>query len=315
MSPALPAPDLMNAEPDHTTDVGEPLCVVASDGTLLAARIFPNTQAKRRLVISHGNGLAVFGYRVFWEALRADFEIIAFDFRGHGMSQPGVVEQHHWSQLVTDLESLWTTQEQLRGKRQTVGVFHSMSAVTSLLHSHRYGRRWDALVLFDPPLPPPPGHPLDARHLMEVQALAQKARHRRPAYESPEDLAERFGRSSLFGAWRGSAPIDMARASLHCDLTSGTWMLNCPPEREAHIYQTNLSRLAWDTVVEPPCPVHLIASDPCLPTAQVPSFTSLSLHQETGASYEAISGTGHFLQLEQPESCQSALRRFLASLP
>jgi pimeloyl-ACP methyl ester carboxylesterase len=315
MSPAFSVPDLMNAQPDHTTDIGEPLSVVASDGTLLAARVFPNAQAKYRLVISHGNGLAVFGYRVFWEALRAEFEIIAFDFRGHGMSQPGAAEQHHWPQLVTDLESLWSTLEQRRGKHQTVGVFHSMSAVTSLLQAHRYGRRWDALVLFDPPVPPPPGHPLDARHLMEVQALAQKARHRRPSYESPEDLAERFGRSSLFGAWRDSAPLDMARASLHRDLTSGAWMLNCAPEREAHIYQTNLSRFAWDAVAGPPCPVHLISSDPCLSTAQVPSFASLSLHQETAVSYEAISGTGHFLQLEQPEPCRDALRRFLATLP
>lgn len=315
MSPAFSGPDLMNAPPDHTADVGEPLSVMASDGTLLAARVFPNSQAKYRLVISHGNGLAVLGYRVFWEALRSDFEIIAFDFRGHGMSQPGAAEQHHWPQLVTDLESLWTTLEQRCGKRQTVGVFHSMSAVTSLLQAHRYGRRWDALVLFDPPVPPPPGHPLDARHLMEVQALAQKARHRRRSYESPEDLAERFGRSSLFGAWRDSAPMDMARATLDRDPISGAWVLNCAPEREAHIYQTNLSRFAWDALAAPPCPVHLISSDPCLSTAQVPSFTSLSLHQDTGASYEAVSGTGHFLQLEQPETCRGALRRFLATLP
>ncbi|MGH8759398.1 MAG: alpha/beta fold hydrolase [Burkholderiales bacterium] len=303
----------LSVQPDVPGDDGELLSIVASDGTLLAARVFPNPQATSRMVVSHGNGLATFGYRVFWEALRANFEIVTFDVRSHGLSEAGPSENHHWPQFVTDLESLWDTLKLRLGERHTVGVFHSLSAVTSLLHLHRYGARWDALALFDPPLPVPAGHRLDAPHLMEVEALAERALRRRRSYDSPRDLAERFGRSAVFGAWREPAPLDMARATLRRDAASEAWVLNCAPEREAFIYRNNLGRTAWDVLAAPPCPIHLIASDPNRPGAEVPSFASLCAHQEAGVSYEAIAGTGHFLQLEQPEQCRCALLKFLAA--
>ncbi|MGC1190746.1 MAG: hypothetical protein WA861_09155, partial [Candidatus Binatus sp.] len=37
-----------------------------------------------RLVLSHGNGLAIDGYFPFWGPLRERYEVIVFDFRNHG---------------------------------------------------------------------------------------------------------------------------------------------------------------------------------------------------------------------------------------
>lgn len=296
--------------------LGEPLPVVCTDGTVLSARVFRNPSAQARLVVSHGNGLAAFGYRVFWDALRDKFELVVFDMRGHGASEQGGADMHRWDQFVHDLQSLCDTMAVAPDARPLVGVFHSQSAVTSLLHLHRHRERspWHALVLFDPPLPPPVGHPLEPLHRAEMTALAAGALRRRLRYPSPAHRAHQFLRTDVFGAWHGDAAHDMARATLRPDGASA-WELSCDPLREAFIYGTNTHAEVWDVLAEPPCPIRLIAADPARPGAQAPALVSLHAHEAIGVGYESIVGTGHFLQLEQPQRCRDAVVAFLDRLP
>ncbi len=305
--------DAANDQAAQGRDPGAPLPVRASDGILLGARLFANPAAKARLVVSHGNGLASFGYRVFWENLRKDFELVVVDVRGHGMSEPGAAGHHHWPQFVADLETLRDTLAQQLDPRPTFGAFHSLSAVASLLQSHHHGRRWDGLVLFDPPLAPPAGHPLRRAHERDVEMLVEGALRRRPSFAHPAELAGRFARPEIFGAWEDPAPMDMACATLRPDSDSQEWVLACAPDREAFVFRTNMDERAWEAMLAPPCPIHIIASDPHAPQPGAPALTSLAAHQEAGVSYDAIAGTGHFLQLEQPGQCRAALRRFIAS--
>ena len=74
----MPIPD------DAVQGQGHDMALYADDGTLLSWRLYPNPTARVRLVLSHGNGLAMDGYQVFWRVLLADFEVAIFDFRGHG---------------------------------------------------------------------------------------------------------------------------------------------------------------------------------------------------------------------------------------
>lgn len=292
---------------------GRALTITTSDGVALAAHVYPNPTAAVRLVISHGNGLAARGYRSFWEPLCANFEVVLFDLRGHGASQAGEREHHTWAQFAHDFEALWQALGDQLDNRRTVGALHSLSAVTSLLHLGEMGRRWDALVLFDPSLPPPTGHALEPVHRAEMKRLALRTLGRRANFADPTVLAEQFARTDVFGRWEPGAPLDMARATLRENLASGGWSLACEPRREADIYLTNAGLPVWEVLRARPCPLLIVGGDPRRNDAQAPSRASEAAHLETGVEYEAVEGTGHFLQLEAPDRCRSALRRFLAS--
>jgi len=296
--------------PDGTVQ-GQEMALVADDGTVLSWRLFPNPTARVRLVLSHGNGLAMDGYQVFWRSLLADFEVVVFDFRGHGRSQAGAAAAHHWTQFEADMQALCDALAAQGDARPLLGVFHSLSAVTSLRHLHRYGPCWDALVLVDPPLSPPPGHAMESAHAREVQLLAEGALRRRPAFESAQQLAERFARVAVFGAWQAHACMDMALATLLQADGGGVWQLRCAPEREALVYRSNIWPLAQQVLANCPFPVHLLAADATLQGSGLPARYALDLHQNSAIGYTSIAGTGHFLQLEQPQACADAIAQFV----
>lgn len=300
-------PEDLQAQPSLAGAHRLDLC--ADDGTVLAAHILRNPKAGHRLVVSHGNGMAAPGYRVFWTALREHFEIVVFDMRGHGDSQAGPDTLDPWDLFVRDLQRLCDALLQ-EDRRPLIGCFHSLSAVTSLLHLPTCDTPpWQSLVLFDPPLTPPAGHPLAPQHQMEMASLAAAALRRPRTYASVQDRARQFMRAEIFGQWAEGAPMDMARATLVSDPQAG-WRLACDPPREAAIFETNHHAAVWDILASPGCPVTLISGDPGLQQARCPALTSQLAHQRLGLPWQPIAGTGHFLQLEKPRECASAVRQF-----
>jgi pimeloyl-ACP methyl ester carboxylesterase len=287
------------------------LHVPADDGTLLSVRIHENPQATLRLVLSHGNGLAIDGFRVFWEPLCERHEVVLVDFRGHGQSEAGPDGHHQWDIFTRDAECVFQALRRQPGPALSVGVFHSMSAVTSLLQLRAFGPRWDALVLFDPSLSPPPGHRLEGVHQAEMQRLTAVTLRRRRRFPDPSELARQFARAEVFGPWQGSACRDMAEATLRVDGDGDGWSLRCDPQREARIFETNIHLPVWDVLRRPRCPLQIVAGDPSLPGAQAPSLVSRAAHEDLGVSHEAVTGTGHFLQLEAPQRSRQALERWL----
>ena len=132
--------------------------VVLDDGARIKVRRHGNAEGVR-LFLSHGNGYAIDGYLPFWEHFLADFDVILFDFRNHGENTPVTPANHTYAQLARDLERVYADVTAKLGTRKSAGVFHSMSGRTAMKHALEIGFRWDALVLFDPPNVPPPGHP------------------------------------------------------------------------------------------------------------------------------------------------------------
>ena len=60
-----------------------------------------------RLVLSHGNGLAIDGYFPFWGPLRERYEVVLFDFRNHGHNPLHTLEGHTWQNFVADMDVVW----------------------------------------------------------------------------------------------------------------------------------------------------------------------------------------------------------------
>jgi len=282
--------------------------VTMEDGAIIRIRQQGNPNGPR-LVLSHGNGLAIDGYLPFWGPLSQRYELILFDFRNHGQNPLHTLAHHNWPQFVRDLERVFhVIQEHFETKR-TAGVFHSLSAVAATMHSQRMGKRWDPLVLFDPPFYPRDGHPLRDNQANNEDDIAARAERRTPRYNDPMELARQFERR--FGHWRPEAYELMARATLRRE-TNDHWVLACPREYEAHVFRSNRDTSTWNGLGAMPVAVKLICADPDSADAAPPALIGRALAAEAGVEYEAIPDSSHFLQIEKPVECARAMETFLS---
>lgn len=263
---------------------------------------------RTRLFVTHGNGFAVDGYAPFWLPLTEDFDVVVFDMRNHGASPPAGADGHHYRQLAIDLETIHRAVTARLGPATSVGVFHSMSGRAAMKHALEIGWRWDALALFDPPNVPLPGHAEHKRMARFERKLIEWALERTERFASPDEMASEYRESRAHGGWVPEAHELMARAVLRRD--DGDYVLSCPRELEASIYLAALTLNLWPPASAFAGPVRLIAADP--EAARSPTaHANRALASEQGYEYEAVPGTGHMLQVEQPGACVRALLAFL----
>ncbi|MBV8773584.1 MAG: alpha/beta hydrolase [Deltaproteobacteria bacterium] len=292
-----------------TIEVPAPLRVIElamNDGAIIRIRQHGNP-AGPRLALSHGNGLAIDGYLPFWAHLQRRYELILFDFRNHGQNPLHTFSHHNWPQFIRDLERIFECVQQNLGAKRTAGIFHSLSAVTSVMQTQRIGPRWDPLVLFDPPFYPPDGHPIRELQRGNENDIAARAERRMPHYKDPMELARQFQRR--FPRWLPEAYELMARATLRRDDNSEKWVLACPREYEAHIFRSNRETTTWQRMRHMPVPVKLVCADPS--DGGPPALIGRALAEEAVVEYEAIAETTHFLQIERPQECVRAMEGFL----
>ena len=301
-----------HSEVHHVPPARHSFEVAMRDGAIIRVRQHGKPGAPR-LVLSHGNGLAIDGYFPFWGPLRERYEVVVFDMRNHGRNPPHTIEGHQWSNFPDDMEAIFQAINHELGAKPAAGVFHSMSAVVAALHSLSHGRRFDALVLFDPPIIPREGHDLLA-HFQRTDkgGLADRARRRTPSYKDPMDLARQFERH--FKRWRPEAFELMARATLRHDRDTGDWVLACPREFEAQVFSSTSDGSLWTRLAHSPVPLKLVCGDPTLEDVGAPTLIGKALAEDTGVAYEAIPETSHFLQIERPAECVRAMEDFLRPL-
>ena len=297
-----------------TIDIPRPdecIDVVAGDGAIIRLRQYARPNAMR-LFLSNGNGFAIDGYYPFWGPLAERFELIVFDMRNHGQNPLAISgrDGHTYAQMALDLERVVRGVSDRFGRRRSIGVFHSMSARTAMKHAVEIGFPWDALILFDPPNVPPRGHAW--HHAMDVfeHRLADWAMQRPEVFKDPSELARQYAETRAHSTWVPGAHDLMARAVLREE--DGGYVLACPRELEASIYLQAMTLNLWPRAQAYGGPVKLIAADPDAKGAPAPAFANRALAEEGGYAYEAIPGTGHLLQIQQPEECRRAMLTFLA---
>jgi pimeloyl-ACP methyl ester carboxylesterase len=287
------------------------LDVVMDDGAIIRVRRHGNP-AGPRLILSHGNGLAIDAYYSFWNLLRDRYDLVVLDVRNHGENPPHGGSGHDMPHFVWDLENVLTEVQREFGAKPLAGVFHSLSGLIAIRHALQYPHRWGALVLFDPPIYPRDGHPLRDAQQSDKDSLSARARRRTERYKSPGDFAKQLASRAAFKAWRPEAYALMARATLRPDESVGDWILACPRELEARVFEENRDPSLWMKLADLKAPVKLIGADPNVEGAGPPALICKAIGEELPIEYEAIPGTTHFLQMEKPEECVRAMETFLA---
>jgi pimeloyl-ACP methyl ester carboxylesterase len=169
---------------------------------------------------------------------------------------------------------------------------------------------WDALVLFDPPDVPPPGHEhYEAMRGFELR-LMQWALERQDSFASPDELLQSYSTNRAQGRWAVQARSDMAHAILR-SADDRSYRLVCRRELEASIYLAALTLNLWPPAKAYGGPVKLIGADPEAKGASPTAAANLALAREGNYEYEAVPETGHLLQIERPDACREAMLSFL----
>ena len=279
---------------------------VPVDGdTVITLRRHGNPEGQR-LVLSHGNGLAIDLYYPFWSLLTEEFDLIIYDLRCHGWNTVGTLENHNLPTLVQDHDRILEAIDGHYGQKPTIGVSHSISALATLL-SPGNGSAYSALVLFDPPICKPGAsyEEFDAA-ATRTAAMARRRTERFPTRESFADLLQYL---PIFQRAVPGVHDLVAQTTLRACSDADGYELRCPRNYEAQIIQYAgifAVSIDFDKLL---CPTKVIGADPTLPYSYLPT---LDLGDMLGVDYDFLPETTHFLQLEQPQECVAAMREFIA---
>ena len=154
----------------------------------------------------------------------------------------------------------------------------------------------------------PPGSPqpiqVPRRQVSSRQPLpvADVECHRgREHHKAAEEKRHRF-------SFRADFPT---RGSERQDQASGAWVLSCPRELEAQVFEATADPTIWPAMARMPVPVELICADPYAEDAGPPALIGRAIATELPIEYESIPDTSHFLQIERPQECIRATEAFL----
>lgn len=284
-----------------------------SDGAEILLRRHGNPEGLR-LVLSHGNGLAMNGYAPFWTKLTDRYDVILFDCRNHGMNPFHSVEGQTYDRMVEDLEVTWQAVAEKFGPAPTVGAFHSMSGLNAMIHAQTRTPAWAALIFFDCPWQPPPGHPLEAEQNEHMEELIGQTVRRRPEAPHWRHVAERMAARQAFDLWPEGSHDLMARSTMRENPETGMWDVCARPPLESRMFMTKGQHWMWAGVADVSVPIKFIGADPDYPTRESPALVNRGLAEESGLPYEFIPNTRHMLQIERPDETIAAMERFLREL-
>jgi len=280
------------------------------DGAVIRVRCHGNP-AGPRLVVSHGNGFAVDAYLPFWTLLLGGYDVILFDLRNHGHNPLHELSRHDLPQFVSDFERLRHEIEARLGRKPTAGIFHSISAITSIRHALEHGWRWDALVAVDPPLIPSPGHALyELAHDLELR-LCDWALRRQQRFRDPGELAGILSQAKSRRRWQPGTHDLMARSILREDPVEGDWELACPGAYESQIYAANAALDLCPRLAELDGPIKFIGADPQAEDAWSPAIVNRAMHEEYGHPYAYIADSSHMIHVERPLELAREVTAFL----
>ena len=288
-------------------EVPEPLSthdVRMDDDTVITLRQHGNPSGPR-LVMSHGNGLAVDLYYPFWSLLTDDFDLIIYDLRNHGWNPVGDLQNHSLPTLVQDNDIILDAIDRHYGAKSRIGVFHSIGALATLL-SPRKGSDFAARVLFDPPLCKPGRSFKDYEDI--AKRMAKNIRQGTNRFQTTQELADIL---PYIPAFQNVVPgvFDLyARTTLRECADGEGYEPRCPPEYQAQIIEY---ASAFAVLVDFPsllCPTKVIGADPTLPYSYLPT---LDLSDMSAVDYDFLPDATHFLLLEKPQECVRSMLDFI----
>ena len=274
------------------------------DGTVIILRRHGNT-AGPRLVLCHGNGLATDFYYPFWSLLTEDFDLIIYDLRNHGWNAVSSQNAHNIPTFVEDHDRILEAIDRCFGRKRKIGVFHSISALTTLL-SPTHGTGFSARILFDPPVYKPDERPEEFD--VATRRCTEMTLRRTDWFESIEECVDFLRYIPTFNRVVPGTFELYASSTLRACANGWGYELRCPRDYEAQVFTHARAFAVLVEFEKFRCPTKVIGADPTLPYSFLPT---VDLGHLLHVDYDFLPGATHLLQLEQPKECVRMMRDFL----
>ncbi len=272
------------------------------------------------LLFAHANGYCASAYRQALAPLSANFEVVAIDLRGHGLSRldtKGLKEGHSWSLYSADLVSTIDAMQSSLGvpeSRPLVLAGHSLGATASIYAAKALletGRRPASRICAIEPVMFPrlfaAAPRLLQRRIMKRGNLSKAARRRRATFENRESAAQRYQTKAPFARWAPGVLKDYLADGLQPD-ASGRMSLSCTPKWEAMNYSMPQKGL-WPIV---------FALGPRLAVLQADHRTSTVLPgwrerlARSGGEVSVVPGVTHLAPFENPSLMTEFINQAMA---
>ena len=288
-------------------EVPEPLStydVRVDDDTVITLRRHGNPSGPR-LVMSHGNGLAIDLYYPFWSLLTDDFDLIIYDLRNHGWNQVGDLRKHNVPRLVQDNDLILEAIDRYYGTKPRIGVFHSVAALATLL-SPKKGSDFAARVLFDPPLCKPGRSFKDFEDA--ATRMAKRIRQGTNRFKTMQQLVDILPYIPGFQHMVPGVFNLYARTTLRKCANGEGYEPCCPREYQAQIIEYASAFAVLVDFQSLLSPTKVIGADPTLPYSYLPT---LDLHDISTVDYDFLPDATHHLLLEKPKECVESMLEFI----
>lgn len=292
---------------DSVWEVPQPISIRVlemDDGALVTVRRHGNPDGPR-LVLSHGTGLAIDQYYPFWSLLADVFDVVVYDLRNHGWNPVGDVRGHDFPGLINDQQLVHSGIQRHFGAKPTFGVFHSLSALTSLLSPTR-GAEFARRILFDPPV-----STLGATHaefLRAIRSAIEMTGRRAYRFRTREDYVTLLRGMPRFDLLAPAALRLMAQTTLRESPDDEGYELCCPREHETRLARGFEAYSLVSNLGAMGCPTLIVGADADSPYSYMPPFKPDGI---PGVDYEFLPGTTHFLPLEKPEDCAAIVIEYI----
>jgi pimeloyl-ACP methyl ester carboxylesterase len=265
--------------------------LVDVDGGSLA--VFEREGAAPPILFAHATGF----HARCWNQIIAripDRRCISFDMRAHGLSfkKP----PYTWRQFGEDSASL----VRKLGLHGATGVGHSMGGHSLALAAALVPGAFAELILIDPVIMPRALYTDRPREL-------HFARKRRNHWKSPHEMFERFQDRPPFKHWDPAVLRDYCDYGLIHDPAGHGYVLACPPEIEASIYEASTLDDAniYDEISRIDAPVTVIRAPRFMPEEgpmdMAASLTAPDLASHFPQGRDIVVPHSHFIPMEAPQ--------------
>ena len=281
----------------------------APDGAEIALWRWPQSKARPTLHWAHATGFHGRLYHPLLDELATDFNVLAWDMRGHGASvgAANLSTFRGWEIYYRDLIALLECLDEpvwLAG--------HSIGATTSIMAAARRPDKVLGLILAEPVIMDPmQGLKLWLTKLLRQSqrlSLAAGAARRRRVFQSHAAALENYRGRGGFKTW----PEAWLNAYVqHAFVPQGDQVqLACAPEWESTTF-AHTEHNPWPGIRQLRCPVIALAAErgsTFSPAAQKRLQTLLP-----SADVRVLEGTTHFLPMEQKEAVRDAILQLALS--
>lgn len=275
----------------------------ATDGADIALWRWPQSKARPTLHWAHATGFHGRLYHPLLDELATDFNVLAWDMRGHGASvgAANLSTFRGWETYYRDLIALLECLDEpvwLAG--------HSIGATTSIMAAARRPDKVLGLILAEPVIMDPmQGLKLWLTKLLRQSqrlSLAAGAARRRRVFQSHAAALENYRGRGGFKTW----PEAWLNAYVqHAFVPQGDQVqLACAPEWESTTF-AHTEHNPWPGIRQLRCPVIALAAErgsTFSPKAQKRLKALLP-----SADIRILEGTTHFLPMEQKDTVRDAI--------